>query len=154
MHWGGQGGHLITPRQQRLARVAAREGCNAVVGMHPHVLQGIEFMGNSVIFYSIGNFAFPSVRLDRQESLLLRLAIGRHGLATADIVPAEISSSGAPRIASARSGEVILNHLDNYCRMFNSRVQHGRVVRAERRQKLEYDLTAEAGYKARQKPLR
>ncbi len=69
MHWGGQGNHLITPRQRQLARQAVRAGCDAVIGMHPHVLQGAEYFGRVPVFYSIGNFAFPSSSPDALMSI-------------------------------------------------------------------------------------
>ena len=141
MHWGGQGRHLITVRQRQLAHLIARAGCDAVVGMHPHVLQGIEFVGRTPVFYSLGNFAFPSSRSDAQESVVLRLIFGAHGLESEEIVPAEISPAGAAGIATGSAAEAILAHLDGYCRMFNSRIDRGLVVRAPVRQELVYDTT-------------
>jgi len=141
MHWGGQGGHLITKRQRELARLAAGAGCDAVVGMHPHVLQGIEFVGRTPVFYSIGNFAFPSSRSDARESLVLRLTFGAQGLETAEAAPVDISPAGAPSMASGSVAQAILAHLDGYCRMFNSRIDRGLVVTAAPRQVLAYDTS-------------
>lgn len=159
MHWGGQGGHLITPRQRELARVIAEAGCDVVVGMHPHVLQGIEFFGKVPVFYSIGNFAFPSGRPDARESMIVRLTFGTQGLESAEIVPAEISSQGAPHIATGLEGQGILSHLDGFCRMFNTRVEDGRLARGPVRAKLGFDSSKPSrrrGAKAarRRRPLR
>jgi poly-gamma-glutamate synthesis protein (capsule biosynthesis protein) len=41
-------------RYQRLCKL----GVDVIVGHHPHVPQGIERYGNSLIFYSLGNFYF------------------------------------------------------------------------------------------------
>ena len=144
IHWGGQGHHLITKRQHYLARLAAKAGCDAVVGMHPHVLQGIEFVGKTPVFYSIGNFAFPTISTDAHESLVLRLGFESKQLEAIEIVPAEISWNGVPRIAKGRDGDSILRHLDGYCRTFNSRISHGTALRAAQRQPLVFDASSDA----------
>ncbi len=142
IHWGGQGGHLITHRQRELARIAVQAGCDAVVGMHPHVLQGIEYVGGVPVFYSIGNFAFPSGRVAARESVVLELIFGSHGLDQVKIIPAEISAEGAPKISEAPEGQEILLHLDRFCRMFNTLIEGGMLIHAPVREKLVYDISA------------
>ncbi len=139
MHWGGQGGRLITPCQRELAPVIAEAGCDVVVGMHPHVLQGIEYFGKAPVFYSIGNFAFPSGRTDARESIVVHLTFRAQGFESAEIVPVEISSAGAPHIATGSEGQKILSHLDGFCRMFNTQVEGGNLAHGPMRAKLVYD---------------
>jgi poly-gamma-glutamate capsule biosynthesis protein CapA/YwtB (metallophosphatase superfamily) len=43
------------PRTRELAHAAIDAGADAVIGHHPHVLQGIEWYGERPIFYSLGN---------------------------------------------------------------------------------------------------
>jgi poly-gamma-glutamate capsule biosynthesis protein CapA/YwtB (metallophosphatase superfamily) len=139
IHWGGQGGHLITARQHQLARIAAEAGCAVVVGMHPHVLQGIEYVGAVPVFYSIGNFAFPSSMADARESMIVRLNFSPQKLESVEIVPVQISSEGAPQIVSGSEGQAILSHLDGFCRMFNTRVEGGALEQGPVRAQLIYD---------------
>jgi poly-gamma-glutamate synthesis protein (capsule biosynthesis protein) len=141
IHWGGQGGHLITTRQRQLARIAAEAGCAVVVGMHPHVLQGIEYVGEVPVFYSIGNFAFPSSRADARESMIVRLNFSPHKLESVEIIPVQISSEGAPQIVSGSEGQAILSHLDGFCRMFNTRVEGGALEQGPVRAQLIYDAS-------------
>jgi poly-gamma-glutamate synthesis protein (capsule biosynthesis protein) len=141
IHWGGQGGHLVTPRQRELARTIAEAGCDVVVGMHPHVLQGIEYFGQVPVFYSIGNFAFPSGRPDARESMIVRLTFATPGLESVEIIPAQISPQGSPHIAMGDEGRGILAHLDGFCRMFNTRVEDGTLARGQARAKLVYDVS-------------
>lgn len=137
IHWGGQGRRLITRRQRTLGRTAAEAGCDAVVGMHPHVLQGIEYVGKVPVFYSLGNFAFPSKRVEARESVLLRLSFDERSLASAELTPIEISSQGVPQVAR---GNEVLTRLDHLCRMFNTRVEAtGVLSRAPVRARLVYD---------------
>jgi poly-gamma-glutamate synthesis protein (capsule biosynthesis protein) len=138
IHWGGQGNHLIMPRQRQLARAAAEAGSDIIVGMHPHVLQGIEYIGRVPILYSIGNFAFASKRPASQESVLVKLKFGSQRLEEVSLVPVVISSSGVPAPAGQEQGKEILGHLDGFCRMFNSRVQGGRLMASSPRERLVY----------------
>jgi len=145
MHWGGQGNHLILPRQRQLARAAVAAGCDAIVGMHPHVLQGIEYIGRVPVLYSIGNFAFASKRPASQECVLVKLNFGSEHLEEVDVVPVAISPSGVPVVAGQEQGKEILGHLDGFCRMFNSRVDGERLVASAPREPLLYAPAEQTG---------
>jgi len=41
------------------AFAAEEKGIDLIVGHHPHVAQGVERVGNSLIFYGLGNFLHP-----------------------------------------------------------------------------------------------
>jgi Bacterial capsule synthesis protein PGA_cap len=58
MHWGQEHVHYPAPKYRRLAREMIKAGANLVIGHHPHVLQGVERIGDAVISYSLGNFTF------------------------------------------------------------------------------------------------
>ncbi len=58
VHWGVERNTLPEDYQQSLAQQYAEAGADLVIGMHPHVLQGIEYFGNTPVFYSLGNFIF------------------------------------------------------------------------------------------------
>lgn len=74
MHWGSE--LDVTPRswQTRLGRAFVDAGADAVVGCHPHVLQGIEVYKGKCIAYSLGNFAFGGNSLARHpDTVILQL---------------------------------------------------------------------------------
>ena len=58
LHWGI---HMITgviaDYQREGARALAAAGASAILGHHPHLLKGIEFIDGVPVFYSLGNFA-------------------------------------------------------------------------------------------------
>jgi poly-gamma-glutamate synthesis protein (capsule biosynthesis protein) len=156
MHWGGQGSHLIIPRQRQLARAAVEAGSDVIVGMHPHVLQGIEFVGHVPVLYSIGNFAFASKRPASQECVLVKLKFGSERLVEVGLVPVAISPSGVPTLAGQQQSKEILGHLDGFCRMFNTQVQEGRLIASSPRERLVYEPTEQKGFHpaARRSPTR
>ena len=57
-HWGIEESSVWEPAQQALGQKLIDAGADAVVGSHPHVLQGVEFYNGKLIAYSLGNFWF------------------------------------------------------------------------------------------------
>ncbi len=58
VHWGYEYLDWYTPQHQELAYRMFDSGADAVIGGHPHVLQGIQMVEGKPIFYSLGNFWF------------------------------------------------------------------------------------------------
>ena len=70
LHWGQEHTHLPNPEHLRLARSLAQAERFIVHGHHPHVLQGIEAIDESLISYSLGNCLFDDcVSLDGRKQL-------------------------------------------------------------------------------------
>ena len=98
MHWGSELAPTPFAWQQRLGRAFIDAGADAVVGHHPHVVQGIERYHGRYIAYSLGNFAFGGNSLARQpETFILRLRFGVNGggmrVSSVSIVPCLTTSS-------------------------------------------------------------
>ena len=60
VHWGVERNTEPEDYQKTLARQYIDAGADAVIGAHPHVLQGIEYYQGKPIFYSLGNFIFAN----------------------------------------------------------------------------------------------
>lgn len=60
MHGGNEYNPFPSPRVRNLCRAFVEAGAGAVVNIHPHCPQGIEYFHNAPIIYSPGNFFFPS----------------------------------------------------------------------------------------------
>ena len=62
VHWGTENSHEIRPDQREMAANFADWGADAVIGTHPHVVQGIEWVDGTAsgkripVAYSLGNF--------------------------------------------------------------------------------------------------
>jgi len=76
LHWGYEYTSRPSPLQRKMARDYVSHGCDLVIGHHPHVVQGAEVIGESHIYYSLGNFNFPPQRSDKknEESIGLILS--------------------------------------------------------------------------------
>lgn len=58
LHWGLEDYRYPTPSQRALATQLIDAGADFIIGHHPHVLQGMESIGNGAVAYSLGNFLF------------------------------------------------------------------------------------------------
>lgn len=104
MHWGSELATVPFAWQQEMGREFIDAGADAVVGHHPHVVQGIEHYRGRYIAYSLGNFAFGGNSLARHpETFVLRLhfpGVGaRTRLCSVSLVPCRVTSSRARNTA-------------------------------------------------------
>lgn len=58
IHWGEELNYKATRNQKGMAKAAISGGADLVLGSHPHVLGGIEFIDGKPVVYSLGNFCF------------------------------------------------------------------------------------------------
>ncbi len=72
VHWGTESTTELDQEQKDLARLYIEAGADAVIGNHPHVLQGFEFYQGKPILYSQGNFWFNT---KSRETCLLEFTI-------------------------------------------------------------------------------
>ncbi|NOT33299.1 MAG: CapA family protein [Candidatus Eisenbacteria bacterium] len=87
-HWGKEGSYEVRDYQIELAHLCVDLGCKAVLGAHPHRLQGVELYRGAPIFYSLGNFVYGGIKEPSDRlSALARMRIGRAGSIEADLVP-------------------------------------------------------------------
>ena len=60
VHWGAEGKIKQDSDQRALAQEYAAAGVDAIIGSHPHRLQGVEFVDDVPVAYSLGNFWFST----------------------------------------------------------------------------------------------
>ncbi len=64
VHWGSENTNDFEASQRDLAEKYAASGADLIIGAHPHVLQGFDYVDNVPVMYSLGNFWFNSKTLD------------------------------------------------------------------------------------------
>ena len=62
LHWGIESTSVLEEYQRQLGQMCIDAGADAVIGAHPHVLQGAEFYNGKPIIYSTGNFWFSTTQ--------------------------------------------------------------------------------------------
>ena len=97
VHWGHE--YKDVPESSRIKAGHAwiDAGANAVIGHHPHVLQGIEQYGLGFIAYSLGNLLFDNLNPLRRDGGVLRLTFQPHGVRNACVRAARFSPTGLVR---------------------------------------------------------
>ena len=88
-HWGREGHGEPEPYQVELAHAAIDAGAAAVIGSHPHVLQGMEQYQGRPILYSLGNFVFGgNWNPTDKRTALVELTFDKKGYQSALVLPA------------------------------------------------------------------
>lgn len=70
MHWGVEYSQSPSQEQIRVANLLSELGVNIIIGHHPHVLQPIEFINDTLVIYSLGNY-FSAQKGDNKLTGLL-----------------------------------------------------------------------------------
>lgn len=70
MHWGSEYTHTPTDEEKRMAKYLSSLGVNLIIGSHPHVIQPVDYVDDTLVIYSLGNF------ISSQRSLGLNKIIG------------------------------------------------------------------------------
>ncbi len=56
MHWGVEYTHEPTAYEKDMASYLASLGVNLIIGTHPHVIQPVTWIDDTLVIYSLGNF--------------------------------------------------------------------------------------------------
>ena len=113
-HWSAE--LLESPKsyQFELGHLAIDSGADAILGTHPHILQGIEIYHDKPILYSLGNYAFGSRSHKAADSALVRLRFHGNKLAGLTAIPLDVDNthlSFDPQVATGERAKRIGSHL-------------------------------------------
>jgi hypothetical protein len=84
IHWGPEDTNSFEQYQHDQGKEFLEAGADIVVGGHPHVLQGMEYIDGKPVIYSMGDFWFND---ETKYTGLLKLNINRTGLEEMSFVP-------------------------------------------------------------------
>lgn len=77
MHWGVEYSHSVSAEQKEIAKYLSDLGVNVVIGTHPHVVEPIEFIGNTLVVYSLGNFISAQIGVEKLTGLVVDVNISK-----------------------------------------------------------------------------
>lgn len=87
MHWGTEYMTYPTEEQKNIAKYLSSLGVDIIIGCHPHVIEPIEYIGDTLVIYSLGNFVSSQVGVERLTGLMASVDITKteyHGKTTID----------------------------------------------------------------------
>lgn len=130
-HWGQEGRTELRDYQMRLGRAAIDAGADAVLGHHPHILQGVERYKKGVILYSLGNFVFGSYSKTATRSAIAQLAFSRSEsgpvLSAVELVPINVDNTQLnfqPQLLTSVEANVVVETLRELSAQFGTRVEN------------------------------
>ena len=108
MHWGNEFTYSLTDDQKDMAKFLSDLGIDIVLGSHSHNIQPVEYVGDTLVFYSMGNFASADAELDRSgDEFSNNYQIGL--IANLDI---ELNDNKKVMIENIKT-EPVINYFDN-----------------------------------------
>lgn len=96
LHWGIERNDCPSGAQIELAHQLADVGADIVVGGHAHRLQGAGRLGDTIVNYGLGNFAFYAGTPEAAATGVFRVAIGGDEPPAYEWFPARIDGQGSP----------------------------------------------------------
>lgn len=70
MHYGTEYTHTPTLEQTEIANYLASLDVDVVIGHHPHVIQPITYIDDTLVIYSLGNFLSGQIGVNKQIGML------------------------------------------------------------------------------------
>lgn len=107
-HWGVEYAEYPEDYQTRIAENCLEAGADVVVGSHTHCLQGVEYINEKPVFYSLGNFMFGQ-NIDR--SAILEVTITPAGEISYQYLPV-YAEGGVTKLAEGEKAEQICAYLN------------------------------------------
>ena len=77
MHWGEEYTHTPTAEQERIANYLASLNVDIVIGHHPHVIQPVDFIGKTMVIYSLGNFVASQYGVEKLTGLVMSVEVNK-----------------------------------------------------------------------------
>ena len=108
VHWGVEHTTELTDYQVDNGHAYIDAGADAVIGSHPHVLQGMEYYNGKPIFYSLGNFIFNE---NINSTMAVKFVFNEAGDVTVSLLPA-YASSAKTYLAEGEKAAGILNYVN------------------------------------------
>jgi poly-gamma-glutamate synthesis protein (capsule biosynthesis protein) len=101
----------VPPRETRARfRFLAENGADIVIGHHPHVLQGLEWIGNVPVAYSLGDFLFDNSLPHVAQANFARMAMGIYAPNEIKRDPDKFKRGAFLTIAVSRCGKSVRWH--------------------------------------------
>lgn len=151
-HWGVHFTHDLAMCQADVGYAAIDNGCDLVLGTHPHCLQAVDVYKGKYIFYSLGNFAFeqpesfaqdgvreylsfygiplePDLKIHPhprhcRKTMLVKILIRDGGIERVSFLPAYFTDQGRPEVQEPGSPvyEEVMRLMDRLCADVGTRV--------------------------------
>lgn len=136
MHFGDE--YSLTPssEQKRIAKYLSSLGVDIIIGHHPHVVQPIDFIDDTLVIYSLGNFISAQRGIEKLTGLMVSVDVVKdNNKVSLENVRAELTYTYSDYISNGRVNfkvypysklnEDLLNNYKTYYNKYMDIVIHG-----------------------------
>lgn len=106
MHWGEEYTHTPTNFEKEKAQYLASLGVDIIIGTHPHVVQPVEWIDDTLVFYSLGNFISAQLQNENYNKMV--------GLMSSLTITKTVNESGTTIEIGNVQNELIYTYYKNY----------------------------------------
>ena len=103
VHWGIEREAYPQEYQTSIAKNCFAAGADLIIGAHPHVLQGIEFIEGKPVFYSLGNYVFSN---KIAKTALVKVEIDKENEVSYSLIPAYAKSYKTQKFEGEQAKEL------------------------------------------------
>jgi poly-gamma-glutamate synthesis protein (capsule biosynthesis protein) len=108
-HWGPEDSPTPNEYELHFAQVAVDAGADLVVGNHTHVVQAVQEIKGTQVFYGLGNFVFDQTwARDHQQGVILRVTFEGKRYVGYEFIPTHVDGNGLVHIAGEAEAADIL----------------------------------------------
>lgn len=75
MHWGTEYSIDVSAEQENIANYLSSLGVDIIIGHHPHVIEPIDYIDETLVIYSLGNFLSGQEGIDRRIGMMVSVDI-------------------------------------------------------------------------------
>ena len=130
-HWDRE--YYDNPKDEtvNMAHTLIDNGIDIIIGHHHHVLQGIEYYKNVIIYYSTGNFNFLIKNENASQSALFELAFDKEKIVSSKVYPIKINACKANLLdKNSKNYNTIINNLNERSEQFGTCIdEEGNVLK-------------------------
>ncbi|MGE5123420.1 MAG: CapA family protein [Acidobacteriaceae bacterium] len=113
-HWGPEDTSEPNSYQLHYAQVAVEAGADVVVGNHTHVVQAIQQIDGTDVFYGLGNFIFDQTwDLAHQQGVILVLNFSGKEYTGYGLIPTHVDGDGTVHLAGSDEAAEILQRIED-----------------------------------------
>lgn len=109
-HWGTEGTNVYGADQKELAQAYVKAGADVIIGGHTHCLQGISYIEDVPVIYSLGNFWFNGNTI---ETGVAQVRIQKDGAIRFRFLPCMQSGTRTRLLTEESQKEEVLDFMRN-----------------------------------------
>lgn len=126
LHWDREYYDYPKDETVKMAHELIDSGADIIIGHHPHVLQGIEYYNDGIIYYSTGNFNFLIRNENASQSALFEIEFNKKEILSSKVYPIKINGCKANLLGQeSDTYNTIISNLNKRSKDFGTEIDNG-----------------------------